>query len=178
MYRTCLTCWIIVTCFPYWNEQLNWFIFYSVCLSPVSQNYNLAWVSEWKIWALKSHEEWKTRRKMWDMNSINEESRIDFKESPVLWRCCWRLHSLMPKGRLRVGSSLWKSHVRVENYSPLGAVSHPNQHILGHCLSQSWFVFICIDSILFQMTKLVVWSWLMTMPSEQNHLHDVTYHPI
>ena len=24
---------------------------------------------------------------MWDMNSINEESRVDFKESPVLWRC-------------------------------------------------------------------------------------------
>ena len=45
-------------------------------------------------------------------------------------------HSLMPKGRLRVGNSLWKSHVRVENYSPLGVVSHPNQQILGHCLTQ------------------------------------------
>ena len=45
------------------------------------------------------------------------------------------LHSLMPKGRLRVGNLLWKSHVRVENYSPLGVVCHPNQQILGHCCS-------------------------------------------
>ena len=70
---------------------------------------------------------------MWDINSINEESRVDLKECPVLWRCCWRFHSLMPKGRLRVGNSLWKSHVRVENDSPLDVVSHPNQQILGHC---------------------------------------------
>ena len=42
------------------------------------------------------------------------------------------LHSLMPKGRLRVGNSLRKSHVRVENYSPLGVVSRPNQRILEH----------------------------------------------
>ena len=49
------------------------------------------------------------------------------------------LHSLMLKGRLSVGNSLWKSHVRVENYSPLGVVSHPNQQILGHCADSSRF---------------------------------------
>ena len=53
-------------------------------VQAVSHNYNMAWVSEWKIWVLNSHEEWKTRSKMWDMNSINEESRVDFRESPVL----------------------------------------------------------------------------------------------
>ena len=42
---------------------------------------------------------------MWDMNSINEESRVDFdfKESPVLWRCCWRSALTNAKGSFESG---------------------------------------------------------------------------
>ena len=32
-----------------------------------------------------------------------------------------------------VRNSHWKSEVRVENCSPMGVISHPNQPILGHC---------------------------------------------
>ena len=42
---------------------------------------------------------------MWDMNSINEESRVDFdfKESQVLWRCCWRFALTNAKGSFESG---------------------------------------------------------------------------
>ena len=38
-----------------------------------------------------------------DINSINEDSSVDFKESPVLWRGVGVLHSLMPKGSFESG---------------------------------------------------------------------------
>ena len=41
--------------------------------------------------------------KMWDMNSINEESRVYFKEMACIMSLCWRLHSLMPKGSFESG---------------------------------------------------------------------------
>ena len=40
---------------------------------------------------------------MWDMNSIKEESRVDFKERPVLWRCCWRFALTNAKGSFESG---------------------------------------------------------------------------
>ena len=40
---------------------------------------------------------------MWDMNSINEESRGDLKESPVLWRCFWRFALTYAKGSFESG---------------------------------------------------------------------------
>ena len=40
---------------------------------------------------------------MWDMNSINEESRVDFNRSPVLWRCCWRFALTNAKGSFESG---------------------------------------------------------------------------
>ena len=63
---------------------------------------------------------------------IAQESLRSIPAKVIRWNApVGVLHSLMPKGRLRVGNSLWKSHVRVENYSPLGVVSHTNQQILG-----------------------------------------------
>ena len=40
---------------------------------------------------------------MCDMNSINEESRVDFGESPVLWRCSWRFALTNAKGSFESG---------------------------------------------------------------------------
>ena len=40
---------------------------------------------------------------MWYMNSINEGSCLDFKESPVLWRCCWRFALTNAKGSFESG---------------------------------------------------------------------------
>ena len=41
--------------------------------------------------------------KMWYMYSINEESRVDFKESPVLWLCCWLFGLTSAKGLFESG---------------------------------------------------------------------------
>ena len=40
---------------------------------------------------------------MWDMDSINEESHVDFKGSPVFWRCCWRFALTNAKGSFESG---------------------------------------------------------------------------
>ena len=40
---------------------------------------------------------------MWDVNSINEESRVNFKENPVLRHCCWRFALTNAKGLFESG---------------------------------------------------------------------------
>ena len=97
---------------------------------PVSQNCNLAWVSEWKIRAPKRLWEWKIWRKICHELDLYRKLVISVNYGfggGVT-------QSLMPNHQLRVRNSNWISKARVENCSPMGVISHPNQPILGH-----WF---------------------------------------
>ena len=64
--------------------------------------------------------------------------------------------SLMENHQLRVRNSHWKSEVRVENCSPLGVISHPNQPILGHWHSISK----CLVSPLIVMLIIYSEIWM------------------
>ena len=61
---------------------------------------------------------------MWDINFFLENCG-DFIVLPSM-----AVQSLMFKLQLRVGHLLKRSKVRVENYLPLGVISHPNRQIL------------------------------------------------
>ena len=65
------------------------------------------------------------------MNLINVKKCDDFSGialTVVFWQ------SPISKHQLRMGNSPLIAEVRVENYSPLGVISHPKRQILGHCV--------------------------------------------
>ena len=65
-----------------------------------------------------------------NMKLINVKKYDDFSGialTVVYWQ------SRISKHHLRAGNSPLRAEVRVENYPPLGVISHPKRQILGHC---------------------------------------------
>ena len=96
---------------------------------------------EWKIRAPKRQCEWKIRSKIVNIKFINVKNG-DFSGialTSVFWQ------SPISKHQLRAGNSPLRAEVRVENYPPLGVISHPKRQILGHCepyrLGSNWVHF-------------------------------------
>ena len=82
---------------------------------------------------------------MLDKNSINMENHGYFNITVLMAMLFCQL--LMSKHQSRVGNSLLKTVVRVENCPLLGVISHPNRQILGHCQCLSFGIMLTIDEI-------------------------------
>ena len=83
----------------------------------------------WKIQTPKGKLEQKIRKKMWIKNWINVENGGDLGVEAVA--VMLRL-SLKSRYVLGVGYSRKRNDRTVENYPPLGIISHLNRHLFGN----------------------------------------------
>ena len=92
---------------------------------------------------------------MWNMNLTNVDKFGDFHVM-VFVAVLWQL--FMTNHHLRMGNLFLKKEwqdSRVENYSPLVVISHPNQQILRHWHQPLGFWWICNQYLDFIISWLI-----------------------